>query len=181
VTELPEFSRFSGFSIEIQDNYGVEDRVEDGGKPFPAQRVIEAIRHVLARHDVDPASAVTVVVTNDEEVRRLNAQFRGVDAPTDILSFPADALPDEIEGEPPYLGDLIIAYPYTAHLAQEAGHTLDDDLVLLVIHGTLHLLGYDHDNAANQDEMWAEQAEALAAAGIAFDVPRFTFGDNLDS
>lgn len=162
------------FSVEIQDNYGVED--------FPTQRVTEAIRHVLSRHEVEEGSAVTVVITNDDEVRRLNAQFRGVDAPTDILSFPADSLPDEIEDEEaPYLGDLIIAYPYAARQAQEAGHALDDDLMLLAIHGTLHLLGHDHDNPANQEKMWAEQAEALAAMGITFDVPRFSFGDDVDS
>jgi probable rRNA maturation factor len=161
------------FAVEFQDRYGVED--------FPVQRVSDAVCHVLARHEVEEGSAVTVVIANDDEVRRLNAQFRGVDAPTDILSFPAEALPDEIEGEVPYLGDLIIAYPYASRQAQEAGHALDDDLVLLAIHGTLHLLGYDHDNATNQEAMWAEQAEALVAAGIDVDVPRFAFGDDVDS
>jgi probable rRNA maturation factor len=161
------------FAVEVQDYYGVED--------FPAERVSDAIGCVLAQHEVEEGSAVTVVITNDDEVRRLNAQFRGVDAPTDILSFPAEALPDEIEGEVPYLGDLIIAYPYASRQAQEAGHALGDDLVLLAIHGTLHLLGYDHDSAANQEAMWVEQAAALAAAGISFDVPRFAFGDDVDS
>src|SRR5579859_6689205 len=156
-------------SIEIQDEYGVTN--------FPVQRVMAAIRYVLSRHEAASGSELTVVVTSNEQVRQMNAQYRGVDAVTDILSFPADPQPAEIEGEAPYLGDLIIAYPYTAHQAQEAGHSLDDELVLLVIHGTLHLLGFDHDNEANQDEMWAEQAAALAAAKVAIEVPRFTFGD----
>src|SRR5437763_1442763 len=136
-------NKSADYPVEIQDEYGVTD--------FPVQRVIAAIRYVLSRQKAAPGSELTVVITNDEQVRAMNAQYRGVDAVTDILSFPADPLPDEIEGEAPYLGDLIIAYPYTTHQAQEAGHGLDDELVLLVIHGTLHLLGFDHDNEANQD------------------------------
>ena len=161
----------SVYVVDIQDEYGVPD--------FPTASVIDAIRSVLVRHEVEEGTAVTVVITDDAHVRSLNAEFRGVDAPTDILSFPADPLPEEIEGEAPYLGDLIIAYPYTLHEAAEAGHDIADELVLLVIHGTLHLLGYDHDNEEHQDTMWAEQAEALAAAGVAIEVPRFTFGDNV--
>lgn len=158
------------FAVEILDEFGVSD--------FPVQRVIAAIHYVLARHEADPGSGISVVVASNEKVREMNAQYRSVDAVTDILSFPADPLPDEIEGEAPYLGDLIIAYPYTAHQAQEAGHSLEDELVLLVIHGTLHLLGYDHDNETNQDAMWRDQADALAAAGVKIDVPRFTFEDD---
>jgi len=162
----------SVYVVDIQDEYGVAD--------FPTARVIDAIHNVLVRHEVEEGTAVTVVITDDEHVRSLNAEFRGVDAPTDILSFPADPLPEEIEGEAPYLGDLIIGYPYTLHEAAEAGHDIADELVLLVIHGTLHLLGYDHDDEEHQDVMWAEQAKALAAAGVAIEVPRFTFGDNVD-
>lgn len=128
---------------------------------------------------------MTLVVTNDEQVRALNAQYRGVDAATDVLSFPAEPLPDELRramveaggDETLYLGNLIVAYPYTAQHAQSAGHALDDELVLLAVHGTLHLLGFDHDNAAHQAAMWQAQAEALAALGVALRVPDFTFED----
>ena len=163
----------SQYAVEIQDEYDVAD--------FPTARVTEAIEYVLTRHEVEKGTGVTVVVTTDEHVRSLNAEFRGIDSPTDVLSFPADPLPDEIEGEDPYLGDLVIAYPYTLHEAQEAGHDIADELVLLVIHGTLHLLGFDHDNEEHQDAMWAEQSEALAAANVAISVPRFTFGENIDA
>jgi probable rRNA maturation factor len=161
------------YEVEIQDEYGVAD--------FPTERVRDAIQYVLAKHEVEPGTALSIVVTDDEHVRQLNQQYRDVDAPTDILSFPADPLPVEVEDEPPYLGDLIIAYPYTMQQAAEAGHSMDDELVLLVIHGTLHLLDYDHDSAESEAVMWSEQAEALAAAGVTIKVPRFTFGDERGS
>jgi probable rRNA maturation factor len=159
----------SVYVIDIQNEYGVED--------LPTDRIIEAIRLVLDRHEVEAGTTVSVVVTDDEHVRQLNIEFRDVDAATDILSFPADPLPEEIEDEAPYLGDLIIAYPYTQHEAAEAGHDINDELVLLVVHGTLHLLGYDHDNDENQNQMWMAQSELLAQLGVPIDVPRFTFDD----
>jgi probable rRNA maturation factor len=163
------------YEIDIQDELEIET--------FPVQRVTHAISEVLAHHDIAAGSGITLVITTDAEVRSLNQHYRGVDAPTDILSFPADPLPMEIveeDAEPPYLGDLIIAYPYTVHQAQEAGHPLEDELVLLVIHGTLHLLGYDHDNEANQQRMWAEQQRALTVAGVTISVPLFSFGEDAD-
>lgn len=165
--------------------YTIEFQIEcDGVESIPEARLIEAITRTLELHDVDRASGVTVVITDDEAVRALNQQFRGVDAPTDILSFPADLppdLPDDLAADleldeddmTPYLGDLIIAYPYTRHQAAESGHDLSDELVLLVIHGTLHLLGYDHDTPENEADMWETQAELLAALNVPIVVPRF--------
>lgn len=161
------------YFVEIQDEFGLTD--------FPTERVTAAVQDVLTRDAAPDGATLTVVLTDNEQVQRMNAQYRGVDAPTDVLSFPADPLPEEIEDEPPYLGDLLIAVPYTQHQAEEAGHALDDEFVLLVIHGTLHLLGYDHDNAANEESMWARQKTALTTAGVTFDVPRFTFGDEDES
>lgn len=161
------------------------DVLDEFGAALPSERITDAIRWVLNQHAAPPGTGVTLVVTNDEQVRALNAQYRGVDAATDVLSFPAEPLPDELRqamveaggDETQYLGDLIVAYPYTAQHAQSAGHALDDELVLLAVHGTLHLLGFDHDNAAHQAAMWQAQAEALAALGVALRVPDFTFED----
>jgi probable rRNA maturation factor len=109
----------------------------------------------------------------------VNRQFRGIDAPTDVLSFPADEPPIEIDDEPPYLGDLIIAYPYASEQAARQGHTLSDSLSLLVVHGTLHLLGYDHDTPEHRAEMWAAQDAALTALGISTAiVPALEGGDH---
>lgn len=159
------------YEIEIENDIDAPD--------VPEQRLRDAVTWVLDRHTIPEASGITIVITDDDTVRSMNRQFRGVDSATDVLSFPADPVPDEIaEEEPPYLGDLIVAYPYTQRHALEAGHTLEDELTLLVIHGTLHLLGYDHDNEENQQRMWQAQQAALDAFGVRITVPLFSFGDD---
>src|SRR5262245_41263832 len=89
------------------------------------------------------ADALTIVLAGDAAVRRLNRQFRGKDRTTDVLSFPAggDVLPD---GSRP-LGDIVISVPQAARQAVRAGHSLDREIRRLVLHGYLHLLGYDHE------------------------------------
>lgn len=133
---------------------------------IPQTRLQAAIQAVLTQETAAAGTSVTVVITDDAQVRALNKQYRQVDAPTDVLSFPAEqpALPDD--PTPPHAGDLIIAYPYTAAQAAQYGHDLADTLVLLVIHGTLHLLGYDHDTPANRATMWTAQAKALQSLGV---------------
>lgn len=131
-----------------------------------ASRLIASVETVLKQQQAEDESAVTIVITDNDEVAALNQQYRGVDAPTDVLSFPADEPPVEIPDEPPYLGDLIIAYPYAAAQAEQEHHALDDSLDLLVIHGTLHLLGYDHDTPEHRADMWNAQETALKARGI---------------
>lgn len=131
-----------------------------------AARLQAASHQVLAQHDVEADSSLSVVFVDNDYIQNLNRQFREVDAPTDVLSFPADAPPVAIDDEPPYLGDLVIAYPYASAQAAREGHALTDSLSLLVVHGTLHLLGYDHDTPENRAEMWAAQDAALTALGI---------------
>jgi probable rRNA maturation factor len=137
-------------------------------------RLQAAAQAVIDRHEVDEESSLSIVVSTNEAVHALNLQHRGVDAPTDVLSFPAAPLPEELlaelekeeESEPPYLGDLVIAYPYASQQAASLKHDLSDSLALLVVHGTLHLLGYDHDTPENRAEMWEEQAAILDALDI---------------
>ena len=108
-------------------------------------------------------AALTIAIVADDAIRALNARYRGIDEPTDVLAFggqPADfVLPP---GAPPHLGDVVIALPVAAAQAQAAGHAVDDELALLVVHGVLHLLGYDHETAADAERMQAREAEALA-------------------
>lgn len=133
--------------------------------PVDVERLKLAIITVLDQHDVSRNSSLTVVIQDNDEVRRLNSTYRQIDAPTDILSFPADSLP-HLSDEPPYLGDLIIAYPYTSQVAKQRHVDLAEVLCLLVIHGTLHLLGYDHMTNEEKDEMWTAQADTLTTLKI---------------
>lgn len=147
------------------------DIQNDAQYPIDEARLRAAVQTVLAQQQADPDSAASVVINDDAQVQALNHQYRGIDTPTDVLSFPADALPNELRGdEPPYLGDLIIAYPYALAQAEREGHAPGDSFALLVVHGTLHLLGYDHDTPENRAVMWAEQEKALRQLGISPDI-----------
>lgn len=160
------------FQIDIQNQ---------GDYALNASRLQTAAATVLAQQTAKPESSLSVVIADDDFVAGLNRQFRKIDAPTDVLSFPADEPPVVEDGEPPYLGDLIIAYPYASAQAQTAGHILDDSLALLVVHGTLHLLGYDHDTPENRAAMWAAQSAALTALNIPLDyVPALEEGQPHD-
>jgi probable rRNA maturation factor len=152
----------------MNEQYSICVRVEDAyAGDVPTCKLREALAHTLEAYGVAPCTGVTILVTDDEAVRKLNARYRGVDAPTDVLSFPAENedLPPGLE-EDPYLGDILIAYPYTAAQASQDGHNLGDMLILLAVHGALHLLGFDHDSAEHQAAMWAAQAELLKALGV---------------
>ncbi len=145
------------YTIDIQN---------DNSYLIEEDRLRQAVTTILNQHELDRTSALSIVFTDNDAVQKLNLEHRQTDAPTDVLSFPADSLPDYITDEPPYLGDLIIAYPYASSQAKQHQHKLSDSLCLLVIHGTLHLLGYDHDTLENRAEMWAAQADGLTAMGI---------------
>jgi probable rRNA maturation factor len=140
--------------------------VNDAGYDVDEARLQEVAALVLARHEGNTESDVTIAITDDESITELNRQYRDVDGPTDVLSFPMDAMP----GDVPYLGDLVIAYPYASAQAAREGHTLDDSLTLLVVHGMLHLLGYDHDTPERRADMWTAQEAALIALGIPVEI-----------
>lgn len=139
--------------------------------PVDPQTLVKAVLCVLAQEGENPQSAISIVLTDNDGVAELNRDFRGIDAPTDVLSFPADPLPEELaeelgDDEPPYLGDLVIAYPYALAQAEREKHNPAESFMLLVVHGTLHLLGYDHNTPENRAEMWAAQDSALTTLGI---------------
>jgi probable rRNA maturation factor len=95
-------------------------------------------------------------------MRRLNALYRGIDRPTDVLSFPM--LEGGTTGEPALLGDIVICMPQAALQAERYGVRLYDELLRLLVHGLLHLLGYDHvENAAKRRRMEKKERELLNA------------------
>lgn len=107
----------------------------------------------------------TVLLEGDGAVRDLNARFRDRDAPTNVLSFPAAALPGEGEADP-YLGDIILAFGVCAREADEQGKPLAHHLSHLVIHGLLHLLGHDHQDDEEAEVMEGRERTLLAGLGI---------------
>ena len=108
---------------------------------------------------------LTIVLTDDAQLRKLNREYLGVDAPTDVLSFPASEADPETGAA--YLGDILISVPRAEAQAQAAGHSVEDEVQLLVVHGTLHLLGHDHAEAVEKARMWRAQAEVLGRLGLA--------------
>ncbi len=130
------------------------------------ERLIQAARTVLEKHPEDRSASLSIVIASAELSRELNRRHRQTDAPTDVLSFSAPALPEVIQPAERYLGDIVIADDIAAAHARNRAADLDAALSLLVIHGTLHLLGYDHDSVESQERMWAAQAEALTSLGI---------------
>ncbi|WP_404417425.1 rRNA maturation RNase YbeY [Brevundimonas vesicularis] len=102
-----------------------------------------------------------VLLTDDAAVRELNGRFRDKDKPTNVLSFPAP------ENAFPHLGDIVLAYGVCATEAEAQGKPLADHLSHLVVHGVLHLLGRDHEDDAEAEEMEAEERDILAQIGVA--------------
>ncbi len=109
---------------------------------------------------------ITIVLTDDAQLHELNKEFLGVDAPTDVLSFPASE--SDPETGTPYLGDILISIPRAAQQAQAAGHSVEAEVQLLVVHGTLHLMGHDHAEAEEKTRMWNAQAEVMSRLGLSY-------------
>jgi len=124
---------------------------------------LRQVAEAVLRHE-GSRGQVTVVVTDDVGIQELNRDFLGIDAPTDVLSFGAQEAAGPFVVAPEagnYLGDVIVSYPRAAVQAVEQGHPAGQELDLLVVHGLLHLLGYDHATEAEQAVMWPRQDEIL--------------------
>ena len=114
---------------------------------------------------LDPnAVSFGIHFSTDDEIQSLNHQYRGIDKPTDVLSFNADVY--DPEEETTYLGDIILSVPTMQRQAALAGHPENTEILLLITHGLLHLNGYDHATTTNKEDMWKLQAEILAAINI---------------
>ncbi|NWF77645.1 MAG: rRNA maturation RNase YbeY [Chloroflexi bacterium] len=129
-----------------------------------ARRIAQA---VLKAEGVAPPYEVSLVFTDSETARKLNRDYRGVDAPTDVLAFymlpqkgdeSSFALPPDGVAR---LGEVIISYPQAVEQAKEQGHSPARELALLVIHGILHLLGYDHEEPEEEAKMRTREKELL--------------------
>ncbi len=134
-------------------------RYVDKVKPALLRR---AARATLEQQRVNTRVELTIVITGNAPLRALNRTFRQIDESTDVLSFATD---ESRRPETIYLGDVIISYPKAKAQAKADGHAVEAELQLLVVHGVLHLLGHDHDTAAEKAMMWKAQAVALKRLG----------------
>ena len=123
----------------------------------------------LKHQGFSPDSDITILVDDDQRIQMLNREYLDVDAPTDVLAFPAD-FTDPDTGHK-NLGDVIISYPQAKSEADKRRHTLEAELQLLVVHGVLHLLGYDHLEPKDKEIMWSAQSQILSQLNSQVTVP----------
>jgi probable rRNA maturation factor len=123
----------------------------------------EAALRTLVTVANDKDAELSIVVENDEYVRKLNHDYRGINETTDVLSFPLNEI--DPENGKLYLGDVVISYPKAVIQAQKASHPITAELQLLVIHGVLHLLGFDHSSDLEKKQMWVVQTNVLENLG----------------
>lgn len=124
---------------------------------------------VLDREEAPVAVELSIAIVGLAEMSQLNTRFRGKEEPTDVLSFPCDdpctvAAPDE----PLAIGDVVLAPEIAEAQAAEYGHTVEEELNLLLVHGVLHLLGYDHEGDEEAAAMQARERALLQAWSLAF-------------
>lgn len=148
--------------------------------PEKYKEIIETIiKTVCEKENLDFDAYVSVIITDKEEIRRINNEQRGIDKPTDVLSFPYLEFDEnynlmyELDSEdydPEYnavcLGDTVICYDKICEQAKEYGHSVERELAYLTAHSIYHLLGYDHITDELKKDMRKKEEEALIASGI---------------
>jgi len=143
-------------SIEIQNESGVE---------IDGRRTQRLSRFVMDHMRVHPQAELCVTAVDEETIAELNLKWMEKEGPTDVLAFPMDELrPGMVNEEPEegVLGDLVLCPAVAAEQAKTAGHSATEELDMLTVHGILHLLGYDHAEPEEHQEMFALQARLLA-------------------
>lgn len=127
--------------------------------------LINAITRAIEYQGVVPGDVdISVVIENDKKLKELNQNFLGIDAVTDVLSFSLNE--KDPESERLYLGDVIISFPRAQQQSIQAGHKVMDELDLLVVHGVLHLFGYDHAEPIEKAKMWSAQSAILESINV---------------
>ncbi|MDR5709579.1 MAG: rRNA maturation RNase YbeY [Armatimonadota bacterium] len=130
--------------------------------PVDVQQLRRAVRVTLREEGVKGPVEVSVLLVDDPAIRTLNRTYLGRDEPTDVLAFPQPGP----HGSRRVLGDVVISVDRAATQAREVGWSLEEELVLLTVHGTLHLLGYEDETASARARMWERQEAILRALRI---------------
>jgi len=143
-------------------------------KNFPKEleKVMETIALDSLRYEgFDENCEISISIVDNTEIQQINKQFRNIDRPTDVLSFPMltfteNEIIEKNENGEIVLGDIIISLERAEEQAKEYGHSLKREIAFLTAHSMLHLLGYDHMEPKEEKEMFTKQKEILEAAGI---------------
>ena len=144
-------------SVEVANESGVDADLD---------ALATQARFLLDRLRIHPQAELSVVLVDEAAIAELHERWMDEPGPTDVLSFPMDELrvPDDDEDPPEgLLGDVVICPQVAARQAHAAGHSRQDEMALLLTHGVLHLLGYDHAEPEEHAEMFGLQARLLAA------------------
>jgi probable rRNA maturation factor len=145
---------------------------DEQGEPVDSKPIVAIAERVLTVENMPANAEVAIVLVGAEEMAGYNERFMERSGPTDVLAFPVEQLtPGEVpisiaNGQPLSLGDIFICPAVVKRQAAELGVPLGDELALIVTHGILHLLGYDHDDPEDAIRMTAREREILAKEGI---------------
>ena len=150
----------SQFDIDIQSDIEIAGSLEASAR--------EAAEATLIHQGVDKPTSLTILLTDDARLRQLNNDFLGYDEPTDVLSFPAGEIWPGVES---YLGDIAVSIPRAQLQAEAAGHSPDEEVTLLVVHGLLHLLDFDHVSEEQRSLMSAVQSGILCILDVQISDP----------
>lgn len=151
--------------LDVNDETGTIDEAVE-------KLVSDILAHAATEEGFSGETEVSVTFMNDEEIRQVNAEYRGIDKPTDVISFALEEMTDgEVaiiteEDMPTILGDIIISVDTAKRQAVEYDHSINREIGFLALHGFLHLLGYDHMTAEDEAKMFGRQKEILGTFGL---------------
>lgn len=140
---------------------------DDTNWPAELESLIESTALLVLEREDAPPCEVSIFITDDLGIQVLNKQYRDLDEPTDVLSFPMDDDESTPPGMPALLGDVIISLPRAREQANDYGHPLKREIAFLTVHGILHLLGYDHEEDNERALMREREESHLLALGLA--------------
>jgi probable rRNA maturation factor len=143
----------------LQEKILIDDKLEE--------LLIRVVKQALGEEDIPENAEVSLVYVDDAFIADLNQQYRGIDGPTDVLSFAMLEGPNMPGNEEELLlGDVVVSLETARHQAMEYGHSFNREVVYLTVHGVLHLLGYDHQTPPDQQKMRAREEKILTRVGL---------------
>ncbi len=149
----------------MRQRHRIDIRIDDPSARSLSKRWLRDIARGVLTAEGAPPGELSIAIVSEETIRRLNCDYAGEDAATDVLSFSqreGEPFPSSFEGVLP-LGEVVIAYPVAQRQATEQGHTAEREVAHLLIHGVLHLLGYDHLEPEEERRMRAKEEALLRA------------------